>query len=225
MQEFPGIPFIVDGKEEDFRPTTKRPNTTRGDEYWYYMRVANILAFQIWSNAVDFITFGNVDANYLERHSLGTSNNLIREQEKEDGFPDFAIVKESLIISFDHFKIDPSSRIGPDKKPKGTEYLRLLNTRKKNELPIDTASMTEAITSEEISLTTSNLAKNLINKFTEKATTLDGYALAIQNHIKSRINKMLAEKDLAKPIETWLMIEKYLQRRDFSILPKQSQHS
>lgn len=207
VEEFSGIPFVINGESEDFRPSTKRENPPRGNEYWLYMRTVNVLAHLFWSKAGNPITFGSIDSRFLEDRFLGKNYHLMREQGGIEGFPDFAVVKDDLIVAFDHFKIDPSTLLGTAENSHGTEYLRMLGIRKKEGLAIDADSMKAALAQEGIKLTIDNLAKNLGAKFNEKIAKFDSYESAIRDHIKSGHNEAFVEEDLAKPIETWLMIE------------------
>lgn len=177
------------------------PKTSSRYEQELHLRLLNQV-----SNAADnggLLLFGEIDTKYLEDRFLGTAEAI--SEKPIDNFPDFTLVKETLIIIMDHFRIDASPQLHKNGKSHGTSYQNLAGSMR-----LDNHSIEESesiISNQNCEFSSKNLALNLRRTFESKASKIPKYKKRIIDHIKDISEPNGAINDLRKPKEIWFVVE------------------
>lgn len=114
------ISYSSKGKLTIIAPGDTKLTHNRGEEYNLFLQVLSIINDASRSISV----IGACEPDFLHRRfSSGGLYALMKEQSELTSFPDFAIVRDDIVLCFDHFEIDASEHIIKNGNDKGSKLM------------------------------------------------------------------------------------------------------
>lgn len=177
-----------------------------GTEYQLYLHLVSVLSKHFKEREGIRCSSEQPISFFTERFIMKNSESLyciIKEKPGDRSFPDFAVVRDSLILSIDHFKVDASEHIVKGDRDMGSPYMRMLADQE----DLSSSSMTESIKNGRIEFWTCALEHNIKKAFTNHAAKTEEYKAALREYIESGPCSQVVAEDMNKPIEQWFLVE------------------